>query len=62
VVDDRDVASLLRGIPHMSDEERDESDDVLCQLQRAVEEQKAILARQADLIVRLRKELRDVNK
>jgi hypothetical protein len=44
----------------MSNQERDESDDVLCQLQKAVEEQKAILARQAALIVRLRSELKDV--
>lgn len=53
---------MLRSIPRMSDHERDESEDVLCQLQKAVEEQKAILARQADLIVRLRAELKDVNK
>lgn len=46
----------------MSNQERDESDDVLSQLQKAVEEQKAILARQAGLIDRLRKELKDVNK
>lgn len=44
----------------MSDQERDESDDVLWQLQKAVEEQKAILVRQAALIVRLRSELKDV--
>lgn len=46
----------------MSHQERDESDDVLGQLQAAIEEQKAILARQAELIDRLRKELKGVNK
>ena len=46
----------------MSDQERDESDDVLCELQKAVEEQKAILARQAQLIKRLRDELKGVQK
>jgi hypothetical protein len=62
VVDDHDVASMLRSIPHMSDRERDQSDDVLFQLQKAVEEQKAILARQGELILRLRTELKDVKK
>jgi hypothetical protein len=62
VVDDRVFRSLSRSIPQMNSEERDESDDALSQLQKAVEEQKRILALQADLIVRLRRELKDVNK
>lgn len=46
----------------MTDRQRDESDDALSLLQRAVEEQKRILAVQAELIARLRRELQDVEK
>jgi hypothetical protein len=62
VVDDRAFIALLRSIPQMSDDQRDDSDDALWQLQQAVEEQKRILALQADLIARLRSELKDVKK
>lgn len=44
----------------MAWQDGDESDGALAQLQKAVEEQKAILARQAELIKQLRRELRDV--
>lgn len=62
MVDDRAFIALLRSIPQMSDDQRDDSDDALWQLQQAVEEQKRILALQADLIARLRSELKDVKK
>lgn len=62
MVDEQALFSLMRSIPQMSDRQRDDSDDALSLLQRAVEEQKRILALQADLIDRLRRELRDVDK
>lgn len=59
-VDDQDLHSLMRDISGMSDAQRDESESVLEELQRAVEEHKRILARQAELLARLRRELKDV--
>jgi hypothetical protein len=61
-VDERDFHSLLKDIPQMSREQRQESEDVLEELQHAVEEHERILARQAKLIQRLREELKDVRK
>ncbi len=46
----------------MNKQERDESADVLEELQHAVEEHERILSRQADLIARLRRELKDVKR
>lgn len=61
---DRELSKLLteipREIPKMSREERNESDNVLEQLQDAVRQQELILARQAELIDRLRRELKQV--
>jgi uncharacterized coiled-coil protein SlyX len=46
----------------MSGEHRDDTETVLEELQRAVEEHEKILARQAELIKLLRHELKGVNK
>ena len=46
----------------MSARERDDSESVLEELQHAVEEHEKILARQAELIARLRRELKGVEK
>lgn len=62
VMDERDLHSLLKDIPQMSERQRQESEDVLEQLQHAVEEHERILARQALLIKLLREELKDVKK
>lgn len=63
IMDERNLHSLLRDLPQMmSQEQRQESEDVLEELQHAVEEHERILARQADLIKRLREELKDVRK
>jgi hypothetical protein len=59
---ERDLHSLLKEIPQMSKDERKDSDNVLEQLQDAVRQQELILARQAELIERLRRELKDVNR
>ncbi len=59
---ERDLQSLLKEIPNMSKAERKDSDNVLEQLQDAVRQQELILARQAELIERLRKELKQVKK
>jgi uncharacterized coiled-coil protein SlyX len=61
-MDERDLHSLLKDIPQMSERQRQESEDVLEQLQHAVEEHERILARQALLIKLLREELKDVKK
>lgn len=62
VVDEGDLHSLLRDIPNMAGSLRDDSERVLEELQHAVEEHERILARQAELIRRLRQELKDVGK
>lgn len=59
---DDGIHSLLKDIPQMSQKQRDESEQVLEDLQRAVEEHEKILRRQAELIARLRMELKGVNK
>lgn len=59
---ERDLHNLLKEIPQMSKDERKDSDNVLEQLQDAVRQQELILARQAELIERLRRELKDVNR
>lgn len=46
----------------MSGSQRDDTETVLYELQRAVEEHEKILARQAELIAQLRRELKDVDK
>lgn len=61
-MDEQDLHSLLKDIPQMSARERDDSESVLEELQHAVEEHEKILARQAELIARLRRELKGVEK
>lgn len=46
----------------MSNEQRDDTEAVLVELQRAVKDHERILARQARLLERLREELKGVNK
>lgn len=62
VVDEQDLHSFLREIPRMNTKERDDSENVLEELQHAVEEHERILARQAELIARLRRELKGVQR
>jgi uncharacterized coiled-coil protein SlyX len=62
VVDETDLHSLLKDIPRMSNEQRDDTDVVLRELQNAVKDHERILARQARLLERLREELKGVNK
>jgi uncharacterized coiled-coil protein SlyX len=59
-VDSDDLNQLFREIPNMPDSE--ETDDLLEELQRAADEQQRILARQSELIRRLRAELKDVRR
>lgn len=61
-MEEHDLQSLLREIPNMSGVKRDETETVLEELQRAVREHEKILARQAELIAQLRRELKDVDK
>lgn len=56
-----DMNRLLNDIADTGDGS-DESDTVLEELQRAVEDQRLILARQGELIRRLRAELKDVRR
>ena len=58
----QDLTSILKDIPFMASQQRQETEVVLEELQRAVEEHVKILARQAELISRLRRELKDVRK
>lgn len=60
VANDWTARASAKDMPDMAWQDGDESDGALAQLQKAVEEQKAILARQAELIKQLRRELRDV--
>jgi bacterioferritin (cytochrome b1) len=61
-MDDHAIHSLIKVIPQMSRDQRDESEAVLEDLQKAVEEHEKILRRQAELIARLRAELKGVQK
>lgn len=62
VVDETCLHSLLKDIPRMGNEQRDDTDVVLRELQNAVKDHERILARQARLLERLREELKGVNK
>lgn len=55
-----DLSQLLNDMAVTGDSQDDDSDTVLEELQRAVEDQRRILARQGELIRRLRKELKEV--
>lgn len=61
-MDENALHHLLRELPGMAanGETAGDADNVLEELQRAVEEHERILARQAELIKRLRAELKDV--
>lgn len=61
-MEERELQSLLKDIPKMSRAKKDDTETVLEELQHAVEEHEKILARQAALLARLRRELKDVDK
>lgn len=56
-----DLRSLLEDIPGM-DTSKGDTVDLLEELQKAADEQARILARQSELIRRLRAELKDVRR
>lgn len=58
--DESELHQLLKEIPQMA--EKEDPDGVLEQLQKAVEDHERILARQAELIARLRSEMKDVRR
>lgn len=64
MADETELHKLLKEIPQMAahGNASEEADSVLEQLQRAVEEHERILARQGQLIERLRRELKDVRR
>lgn len=55
-----DVHELLKGLAMLID--RDDTDDLLEQLQKAAEDHQRILERQAELIRRLRAELKEMKR
>lgn len=59
-MDESELASLMKEIPNMPDD--GQKVDLLEELQRAADEQARILARQSELIRRLRAELKDVRR
>ncbi len=61
-MDEKALHAILKEIPEMAANGNtvEDADNVLEELQKAVEEHARILARQADLIRKLRSELKDV--
>lgn len=57
-----DLQDLIKEVPGMDASSRGDTVDLLEELQKAADEQARILARQSELIRRLRAELKDVRR